>query len=95
MICVLEYSVWKGEHDNYISLCKNLEVASCGKTAEEALVNLQDAVALYIKTATEDEILHDLGQVTDPPTHMPNDPPTKNISLIPQKMFVEMNMAYE
>lgn len=95
MIYVLEYLVWKGEHDNYISLCKNLEVASCGKTAEEALVNLQDAVALYIKTATEDEILYDLDQVTYPPTHMPNDPLTKNISLIPQKMFVEMNMAHD
>jgi predicted RNase H-like HicB family nuclease len=44
----LNYIVWK-EDDNYISQCLNVEVASFGKTIEEAIKNLVEAVELYLE----------------------------------------------
>jgi len=44
----LHYIVWK-EDDYYISQCLNVEVASFGKTIEEAIKNLVEAVELYLE----------------------------------------------
>jgi len=44
----LNYIVWK-EDDYYISQCLNVEVASFGKTIEEAIQNLVEAVELYLE----------------------------------------------
>ncbi|KXS43402.1 type II toxin-antitoxin system HicB family antitoxin [Methanolobus zinderi] len=37
------------EEDWYVSWCPELDVASQGKTVEEALVNLREAVELYLE----------------------------------------------
>ena len=44
------------EKNWYVSLCPSLEVASQGKTVEEAYKNLQQAVKLYLETADKSEI---------------------------------------
>ena len=37
------------EGDWYVSLCPELDIASQGKTVEEAVSNLQEAVELYLE----------------------------------------------
>lgn len=49
----INYVIWK-ENDNYVSLCLNVEVSSFGKTIDEAVSNLKEAVELYF----EDENIH-------------------------------------
>jgi len=39
------------EDDMYVSLCPELDVASQGKSVEEALRNLGEAVELFLETA--------------------------------------------
>ena len=41
-------SVWK-EGDWYVSQCLEIDVASQGKTEEEALTNLREALELYFE----------------------------------------------
>lgn len=48
----LTASVWK-EPEGYVSLCPELDVASCGDTPEDALDMLKEAVELYIQSAQE------------------------------------------
>jgi len=42
-------AVIEKEDDWYVSLCPELDVASQGKTIEEALSNLKEAVELYLE----------------------------------------------
>jgi len=42
--------IWK-ENDSYVSKCSELGVASHGRTVEEALENLKEAVELYLENA--------------------------------------------
>ncbi|MFA7663004.1 MAG: type II toxin-antitoxin system HicB family antitoxin [Patescibacteria group bacterium] len=35
------------QNDQYVSQCLNIDIASFGKTKNEALANLQEAVELY------------------------------------------------
>ncbi len=44
------------EKDWYVALCPELEVASQGKTIEEAMFNLKEAARLYLETASKEEI---------------------------------------
>ena len=44
------------EHEGYVSLCPELDVASQGGTIEEAHTNLREAVELFLETASESEI---------------------------------------
>ena len=44
------------EGSEYVSLCPELDVASQGKTVEEALANLREAVQLFLETASHAEI---------------------------------------
>lgn len=44
--------VWR-EPKGFVSLCPELDVASCGDTAEEALEMLREAVELYLESAEE------------------------------------------
>lgn len=53
--------VWK-ENDTYVSLCLDFGISSFGKTKEEALTNLQEAVELYM----EDNDLKDKVKVGTP-----------------------------
>ena len=42
-------AILQKEGDWYVSLCPELDVASQGKTVEEAVTNLQEAVELYLE----------------------------------------------
>ena len=44
----LKAAIWK-EGKQYVSQCLNVEVASFGVTKKEALMNLREAVELYIE----------------------------------------------
>jgi predicted RNase H-like HicB family nuclease len=44
------------EGDGYVALCPEFDVASQGETIEEARVNLQEAVDLFLETASQSEI---------------------------------------
>ncbi len=44
------------EGDGYVSLCPELDIASQGKTIEEARNNLIEALELFFETASKEEI---------------------------------------
>ena len=44
------------EGDGYVSLCPELDIASQGRTVEEARTNLQEAIELFFETADAKEI---------------------------------------
>jgi predicted RNase H-like HicB family nuclease len=44
------------EDDGYVSLCPELDIASQGKTIEEARNNLIEALELFFETADPSEI---------------------------------------
>lgn len=44
------------EDDGYASLCPELDIASQGATIEEARVNLEEALALFLETASPSEL---------------------------------------
>lgn len=44
------------EGDGYVSLCPELDIASQGRTVEEARANLLEAVELFFETASPTEI---------------------------------------
>lgn len=46
----------KREEDYYVALCPELDIASQGKTTEEAKDNLVEAVELFFETASPSEI---------------------------------------
>jgi len=55
------------EGDGYVALCPEVDVASQGKTVDEARKNLQEALELFFETASKEEIqerLHDEVYVT-------------------------------
>ncbi len=48
------------EGDGYVALCPELDIASQGKTIEEARDNLQEALELFFETASPEEVKHRL-----------------------------------
>ena len=46
------------ENDWYVSHCIELGVSSQGKTVEEAIKNIREAVELYLEHAEEEELTH-------------------------------------
>lgn len=44
------------EGDGYVSLCPELDVASQGRTIEEATANLKEAVELFLECADPKEV---------------------------------------
>lgn len=50
-------AVIEREKDQFIALCPELDIASQGKTVEEARNNLKEAVELFFESASEKEIL--------------------------------------
>lgn len=44
------------EGDWYVALCPELDIASQGKTVEEARHNLSEAIELFLETADSSEI---------------------------------------
>ena len=51
----IDYVVWR-EEKYFVSKCLNVEVSSFGKTAEEAVKNLKEAVELYFEGDEKDFI---------------------------------------
>ena len=49
-------AVIEKEGEGYVSLCPELDVASQGKTIEEARDNLREALELFLELASPDEI---------------------------------------
>ena len=56
-------SVWR-EGDAYVARCDNLEISSHGKTVDEALENLAEALDLYLQYAPPAEIMSHLLRLT-------------------------------
>jgi predicted RNase H-like HicB family nuclease len=44
------------EDDGFVALCPELDVASQGATIEEARANLQEALELFLESASPEEI---------------------------------------
>ena len=49
------------EDDGYVATCPEFDVASQGETVAEARANLQEAVELFLESASPDEIERRLG----------------------------------
>lgn len=49
-------AILEREGDLYVSLCPELDIASQGKSVEEATANLKEAVELFLETADPAEI---------------------------------------
>jgi len=49
-------AVIEREGDGYVAFCPELDVASQGDTIEEARRNLEEALALFMETASPEEI---------------------------------------
>ncbi len=49
-------AVIEKERDGYVALCPELEVASQGRTVEEAAANLKEAVELFLECVDPEEI---------------------------------------
>lgn len=58
----MKYVVYQ-EGNYYVSQCLNVDVASFGKNIDEAIKNLADAVALYLRDDLPDNrgLFHDVG----------------------------------
>jgi predicted RNase H-like HicB family nuclease len=73
------------ERDMYVAHCPQLDVASCGRTVEEARGNLAEAVRLFLEEAgklgTLQEILDEAGYEPD------------NGALVPPKLVSAESMA--
>jgi predicted RNase H-like HicB family nuclease len=50
------------EHDGFVSICPELDIASQGDSREEARENLLDAVQGFFEVASKSEIQQRLGQ---------------------------------
>ena len=44
------------EGDSYVALCPELDIASQGKTVEQARSNLKEAIELFFESASHEEI---------------------------------------
>jgi len=49
-------AVIEREGDWYVALCPELDIASQGKTVEEARENLREALELFFETASDEEV---------------------------------------
>lgn len=49
-------AVIERDGDGYVSLCPELDIASQGKSIEEARDNLREALELFFESASPDEI---------------------------------------
>lgn len=48
--------VWR-EDEQYVALCLNVDISSCGSTKQEALQALKEALALYLETDDRADLL--------------------------------------
>jgi predicted RNase H-like HicB family nuclease len=55
-----KYVVYR-EGKYFVSQCLNVDVASFGKSIDEAVANLKDAVELYLRDDSSMNFYHDVG----------------------------------
>ncbi|MBN1658947.1 MAG: type II toxin-antitoxin system HicB family antitoxin [Anaerolineae bacterium] len=55
--------IYPGEESGYVAECLNLSVVTQGKTLDETVANLREAIALHL----EGEDLEEYGLVSNPP----------------------------
>jgi predicted RNase H-like HicB family nuclease len=55
-------AVIEREGDGYVALCPELDIASQGRTVEEARSNLREALELFFETASPEEIKQRLSE---------------------------------
>ena len=48
------------ENEGYVALCPEFDIASQGSSVSEARLNLQEAIELFLETASPSEILERL-----------------------------------
>ncbi len=48
-------AVIEREDDGYVAICPELDIASQGDTVSEARANLQEAIELFLETASPEE----------------------------------------
>ena len=96
MVWVLDGSIWQ-EGDWYVSHCKDLEIASQGKTVQEARENLGEAIRLFFEVASYTEIMEYLSRLDPiPPSEIQGQP---EIRVMPahhdsQKVKCEVALKY-
>ena len=56
----LKYVVYR-EGKYFVSQCLNVDVSSFGKSIDEAVSNLKDAVELYLKDDSANLLFHEVG----------------------------------
>jgi predicted RNase H-like HicB family nuclease len=54
-------AILEREDDGFVALCPELDIASQGQTIDEARANLQEAIELFLETASPQEIEQRLG----------------------------------
>jgi predicted RNase H-like HicB family nuclease len=54
------------EDEQYVSLCPELNIASCGSTVEEARANLIEALEGFFEVAPPSEVRRRWHEITDP-----------------------------
>ena len=59
----LKYVVYR-EEKYFVSQCLNVDVSSFGKSIDEAVTNLKDAVELYLKDDSVMNVFYDVGDVS-------------------------------
>ena len=96
MVWVLDGSIWQ-EGDWYVSHCKDLEIASQGKTVQEARENLEEAIRLFFEVASYTEVMEYLSRLDPiPPSEIQGQP---EIRVMPahhdsQKVKCEVALKY-
>jgi predicted RNase H-like HicB family nuclease len=55
-------AVLEREGDGFVALCPELDIASQGDTEPEVRANLDEAVTLFLETASPEEIASRLGR---------------------------------
>lgn len=53
-------AIIESEEDGYVSLCPELDIASQGKTVEQAKLNLAEVLELFFETADSTEVMNRL-----------------------------------
>ena len=53
-------AIIESEEDGYVSLCPELDIASQGKTVEQAKLNLAEVLELFFETADPTEVMNRL-----------------------------------
>ncbi len=56
---IVSEHIWK-EGGMYTSFCPDLDVASCGRTVDEAKKNLREALEIYVEETSKIGTLNDL-----------------------------------